>query len=890
MVNSGTSNITVPAGYGKLRIWQNTAAASLSGAQTLTLSPGTGTLGYEWDEDLDNGFRPAGEFDLSSTTVSNLQSFTDYGSNVASNATGTHHLTLYRAPSGALVFGAGTVQWSWGLAAQNAWNVGTTDPTNDPPDPNMEQFTVNLLAEMGAQPGTLLEGLQSQTKTTDTAPPASTISSPTAAETVHDGSPVTITGSATDSGGGVVAGVEVSTDNGGTWHPATLTSPDAQTVSWSYAWAAHGYPSTTIKSRAVDDSANLEKPVAGVAVNVSCPCSLWGNAVTPPTPDAQDSHAVTVGVKFTSESFGTITGIRFYKSAANTGTHVGSLWSAAGTLLASATFSGESASGWQQVTFSTPVDVFPNTTYVAGYFAPEGHYAASIDYFNTPAPTGGHIMNSPPLHALGGTNPPVEGLYSSANGVFSYGGTSNFPVSSFNGTNYWVDPVFSPVAAAGAVTSVSATADISSAHLSWSAPGRRRAGDRIPDHPLHRLRSPAAHDRYGHAPAGRRHRRRPQKRQHLHVHGPGRQPQRGGRGLAGVQRRHPLHQQPALGAGQRRRQPRHPPGAGELDRTVEQRRQHRHGLQDHAVCGGDRAGPGRSRRPASPRRSSKASPTASATRSRWRPSTPSAPVRRPAPPRRSPRRTRSSTSPRPRPAVENDSSAVELGVKFSSEEAGSITGIRFYKASTNTGTHVGSLWTAGGTLLATATFTNETTSGWQKVNFAKPVAISANTTYVAGYFAPKGHYSDTQSGLSSAVLNAPLSALSNATSANGLYSLQRRQRVPQLELQSQQLLRRRQLRTGADDASGAGHGRERNGRDRRGERQLERPGERRDGQRIQGHAVHRRPGAGRHDPHRDPSAHERHHHGAETGHGLHLHGAGAELRGRGARVLALQPR
>jgi hypothetical protein len=30
------------------------------------------------------------------------------------NGTATHHLTLYRAASGALVFGAGTVQWSWG--------------------------------------------------------------------------------------------------------------------------------------------------------------------------------------------------------------------------------------------------------------------------------------------------------------------------------------------------------------------------------------------------------------------------------------------------------------------------------------------------------------------------------------------------------------------------------------------------------------------------------------------------------------------------------------------------------------------------------------------------------------------------------------------------------
>ena len=158
-VNSGSSEITVPSQYSKLRMWRNTAVASLQTGQTLTLAPEADTLGYEWDEDVDNGFRPAGEFDLSSTTVGELQAFTDYGTVLNDNATATHHLTLYRAPSGALVFGAGTVQWSWGLENENAWNVFATDPGAPPPDPNVEQFTVNLLAEMGAQPGSLVKGL-----------------------------------------------------------------------------------------------------------------------------------------------------------------------------------------------------------------------------------------------------------------------------------------------------------------------------------------------------------------------------------------------------------------------------------------------------------------------------------------------------------------------------------------------------------------------------------------------------------------------------------------------------------------------------------------------------------------------------------------------------------
>ena len=89
-------------------------------------------------------------------------------------------------------------------------------------------------------------------------------------------------------------------------------------------------------------------------------------------------------------------------------------------------------------------------------------------------------------------------------------------------------------------------------------------------------------------------------------------------------------------------------------------------------------------------------------------------------------------------------SAVTLGVKFSSDISGYITGIRFYKSSANTGTHVADLWTCSGKLLATATFKSETGSGWQQVNFATPVAITAGTTYVASYHTNVGHYADDQ--------------------------------------------------------------------------------------------------------------------------------------------------
>src|SRR5258708_7942552 len=86
----------------------------------------------------------------------------------------------------------------------------------------------------------------------------------------------------------------------------------------------------------------------------------------------------------------------------------------------------------------------------------------------------------------------------------------------------------------------------------------------------------------------------------------------------------------------------------------------------------------------------------------------------------------------------NDTTSYELGIQFKSTLGGYITGLRFYKGSSNTGLHYGTLWTGSGTKLADAVFTNETTSGWQSVTLDHPVKISANTTYVVSYFTGVG--------------------------------------------------------------------------------------------------------------------------------------------------------
>lgn len=120
----------------------------------------------------------------------------------------------------------------------------------------------------------------------------------------------------------------------------------------------------------------------------------------------------------------------------------------------------------------------------------------------------------------------------------------------------------------------------------------------------------------------------------------------------------------------------------------------------------------------------------------------------------------------------SEGSDLELGFKFSASVDGYITGVRFYKQGSMGGTHVGRLWTSGGSPITSATFTSETASGWQEVSFSSPVEITANTTYVASVTMNDGNYTSTSNGFSSAITNGPLTAPSSASSGgNGVFSV-----------------------------------------------------------------------------------------------------------------------
>ena len=503
------------------------------------------------------------------------------------------------------------------------------------------------------------------------------------------GATVNVTGTATDSGG-QVGGVEVSIDGGTTWHPATGRA------SWSYSFRAGASGSLTIRSRAVDDTANRETPSAGVTVtigsgNQSCPCSIWGTAATPArAAETSDTGPLEVGVKFRSSAAGRITGVRFYKGATNTGTHVGHLWTGTGTLLATATFTNETATGWQEVAFSSPVTITAGTTYVASYYAPRGNYAVNEDYF-----ANGGGVDSPPLRALSDGE-------DGGNGVYGYGALGTFPNGTYRSENYWVDVLYEPSGADTTAPTVTGVAPASGATgVAASANATATFSEAMSAASITTA--------------------------NFELRGPGGALVPGAVSYDAASRTATLNPTAALAASTAYTATVKGGASGVKDLAGNALATDRTWTFTTAASGGGGLG---------------------CPCSIW------------------------GTSAVPQRAAETgDTGPLEVGVKFRSQIDGKITALRFYKGATNTGTHVGHLWTRTGTLLASATFTNETATGWQEVSFSSPVAITAGTTYVASYYAPRGNYAvDEDYFAGRAVDNPPLRALSDGEDGgNGVY-------------------------------------------------------------------------------------------------------------------------
>jgi hypothetical protein len=459
-----------------------------------------------------------------------------------------------------------------------------------------------------------------------------------------------------DDGGSSLTGYTVTPFIGTTAQKAIpITDPTATSTLVTGLTNGTNYTFVVSGTNAIGTSAG------SAASNTVTPANTIFDFTTPSTNDSGDGNAVTLGVAFKSDQAGWITGVRFYKSAANTGTHVGALWSSSGALLAQATFAGETSSGWQQVSFSSPVSISPGQTYIASYYAPNGHYAVASNGLAS-------AVNNGPLHTIPNATTP--------NGLFSYGSASSFPNGSFNASNYYVDPVFlqnTSATAPGAPTGVVANPATTSALVSWTAP----TAD-------------------------------------------------GGSPITGYT------VTPLIGT------------------TAQTPVQVNSASTTSALVTGLKNGTGYTFTVTANNGVGAGKPSAASSAS-----TPDDTIFDFA---------------TPGTIDSGDSSGVTVGVKFTATVAGNITGIRFYKAANNTGVHAASLWDANGNVLATANFSNETSSGWQTVLFSQPVPVSANTTYVASYYAPNGHYSVTSNGFGSVFSNPPLQALSAGSSPNGVFA------------------------------------------------------------------------------------------------------------------------
>jgi hypothetical protein len=650
--------MTVPAEYAPLRFWRNTEVADLEPGQTRALAPST--LGYEFDCDEDNGYRPPGSIRLSSTTVTVPQILRDYGTTYSSGTT-THNMTVYRASSGALVWGTGTVQWAYGLDDYHEADQGT------PTDPAMQQATVNMLADMGVQPTTLMSGLVAAHKSTDTTGPSVTIASPADRTTFPLGTAVTITGTAEDADG-VVAGVEMSTDGGDTWHPITGTS------SWSHVFTLLNLGTNTIKVRATDDSYNIGQP-ATITITAGprdYPCSIWPESIVPSVASADDQGSVEVGVKFRSAKSGFVTGLKFYKGPGNKGPHLGRLWTSGGTKLAEATFDNETATGWQTVNIST-VPISANTTYVASVYMPVGNYAADAGYF-------AQAFTLDPMTA------PADGDQG-PNGMYHYG-SSGFPDQSFGATNYWVDVEFT-IHDANPPRVVDSTPAPNVNSVSVSEPLTLTFGSGVKASSIDLELKSAA-----------------------------------GETVSGSSSYDADSQTVTL-----------TPDAN-LQRLTEyaltlKAAENTDGvpLTEPVVINFTTIGA-----------------VGSYPASIW------------------------DSAARPSFFANDDTSAVELGVRFTSDVDGSITALRYYKAPGSSGSHIGHLWDSSGQLLATAAFGAETLGGWQQANLSSPVDITADTVYTVSYYCPNGVYGVTAGDfLDGGTDRGVLHALPNSNGGNGVY-------------------------------------------------------------------------------------------------------------------------
>ncbi|WP_397331225.1 N,N-dimethylformamidase beta subunit family domain-containing protein [Nostoc sp. FACHB-280] len=379
--------------------------------------------------------------------------------------------------------------------------------------------------------------------------------------------------------------------------------------------------------------------------------------------NATDNSPYELGMKFRSATTGQITAIRFWKAPSETGTHIGRIWSATGTLLASVTFTNETASGWQQQTLSTPLTVQANTTYVVSVNVNAYYVATSRELTNS-------IVNGS-----------LSSVADGGNGVFGNAGT--FPSNSYNNTNYYRDINFVAVAQP-TITKLSGDNQ------------NGAAGTTLANQLVVQVKDSAGNLQSG-------------VTVNFAVTSGG-----GSVSLTSAVTNANGQAGTYLTLGS-------VPGA-----TL--------GVVNKVTATASGIG----------------SVTFSATAI--------------------PSGNAETIFTNQVPNIDNatDNSSYELGMKFRSARGGQIIAIRFWKAPSETGTHIGKIWSATGELLGSATFTSETTSGWQEQVFNTPIKIEPDIVYVVSVNI-NAYYVATTNELSGSIINNDLSSVADGN--NGVFSV-----------------------------------------------------------------------------------------------------------------------
>lgn len=192
----------------------------------------------------------------------------DHGATFDSG-TATHHLVQYKTKQSSLVFGAGTVQWSWALDShhdrptgelgmfENEYDIRVGRDLNGAPEVDIMQATVNLFADMGnVQPQTLLKrsykGLDYAIQWIDNEPPSDVSIEEVVLNDAKDVLAIRFRGS---DDVGMLSGVEVRLSNDDTWHPSMTV--DVEKFSYVIDVVDKRIDKLDIFYRGIDDSSNV---------------------------------------------------------------------------------------------------------------------------------------------------------------------------------------------------------------------------------------------------------------------------------------------------------------------------------------------------------------------------------------------------------------------------------------------------------------------------------------------------------------------------------------------------------------------------------------------------------------------------------------------------------